>query len=113
MKLAPMNPAPPVTRIMGSYDGRARILSCARCRLEVVAPVPGDEALEPVVERDARSEAGGARNAVDRRVGRAHFAGLERQVLFHCGAAQQRLELGDERLESYRAVVADVVKRIR
>src|SRR5438477_13078664 len=106
MKLAPMNPAPPVTRIMGSYDGRARILPCA---LAVVAPVPGDEALEPVMERGARSEAGGARDAIDRGVGRTYVAGLERQILFHCAPAEQRLELGDERLESHGAVVDDVV----
>src|SRR5438552_13628383 len=110
MKLAPINPAPPVTRSIFSFPTKgARILSRGSARLAVVVAIPGDESREPFVDRRLRGEAGRRRQAIDRRVGRPHVARLQRQVVLYRAAPKQTLELGDKGLEPDRPVVADVV----
>src|SRR6185437_12840212 len=115
MKLAPMKPAPPVTRIMGRRAPRLTFVGAASLAsaLPVVAAIPADEPRQTLRERRARREAGGAAQPLDRRIRRAHVARLQRPFIPDRRASQQALEQRDEGVEVDRLVIADVVDRIR
>src|SRR5712671_3436372 len=121
-KLAPMNPAPPVTKIMRApcaadtcahfYQGRG-ILSCApkRFACAVVLPIPLYEAGEPDMQRSRRCESGGCGESLYRRKRRGHVPWLHWLVLPDCAHAEEALQLADERFELDGGVVPDVIDR--
>src|SRR5687767_6646628 len=124
-KLAPMKPAPPVTRIMrvagrdferrARGDGRGAILSSrpgfpvrsgVRC---VVLAVPVDESGEPDCQRCRRCEAGCRAQRIDRRIRHLDVAGLHRQEFAPGRHAEKPLQCRDEVVERNGLMVADVV----
>src|SRR3989442_14300783 len=99
MKLAPMKPAPPVTKIIGANPcGGARILSCSGSRIgaAVILAIPRDEAREPFGERRRRREARRGRKTLDRCESRRHVALLQRQIFLDRATAQEPFQLSDE-----------------
>src|SRR5207244_2284594 len=125
-KLAPMNPAPPVTRIMGKGGERcgttARRAASrgagfyhsgpSRRDLEIVT-VPVDELREPLRERRRRPEAGQRGQAVDRGIRRGNIARLHRRIFLDRGTPEDPGERRNERFELDGFMVADVVDRVR
>src|SRR5438552_9577438 len=124
-KFAPMNPAPPVTRIIQAPSSkrlcgpkaftsrRARILSRAlRSPGGIVRAIPVDEARETFGKRGLGGESGRGRDSLDRRESLGDVARLERRVLLDRALSQKALELRDEGFELDGGVVADVVDRV-
>src|SRR2546423_9900390 len=121
-KLAPMKPAPPVTKIMRApcaagtrahFSQERGILSCApkRFAFAVVLAIPVDEAGEPGLQRSRRFESGGCGESLDRRKRRGHVPWLHWLVLPDCAHAEEALQLADERFELDGGVVPDVIDR--
>src|SRR2546423_11706847 len=121
-KLAPMKPAPPVTKIMRApcaagtrahFSQERGILSCSpkRFAFAVVLAIPLYEAGEPDMQRSRRCESGGCGESLDRRKRRGHVPWLHWLVLPDCAHAEEALQLADERFELDGGVVPDVIDR--
>src|ERR1700682_4127750 len=121
-KLAPMNPAPPVTiiNVISKWRGRSRAFFSSAafyhaylCRFAfaVVLAIPLHETGEPDTQRRRRRETGGGGESLDRRVRHGHVSRLQRLVFPDRAHAEQALQLADERLELDRGVIPDVVDR--
>src|SRR5260370_29446205 len=79
----------------------------------VVLLVPLDKSREPNFDRGLRLEAEIAAGGFDIRKAFRDVAGLERQELFLCGAAELSLEDSDKVEEFFGAVGAEIVNPVR
>src|ERR1700687_2448167 len=90
-KLAPMNPAPPVTiiNVISKWRERSRAFfssaafyhAClCRFAFAVVLAIPLHETGEPDTQTRRRRETGGGGESLDRRVRRGHVSRLQRLV---------------------------------
>src|SRR5260370_3295044 len=90
-----------------------RTMKRGRSGHPVVLLVPLDKSREHNVDRGLRLEAEIAAGGFDIRKAFRDVAGLERQELFLCGAAELSLEDSDKVEEFFGAVVPEIVNPVR
>src|ERR1700675_1066488 len=84
----------------------------ARASHPVVVAIPGDEALNPNVERSSRLKSGRLLQRLHVGISLRHVAGLRRQELDLGLPAEGPLDRGDIVEQGDRAVIADIVDAV-